>query len=143
VIQGLDGRDSDVSTSGLFQGLTYQAGLSGGGWLLSSFAGNNYPTISYLRDNLWEMAFQDSLLDPEFLLAAAAYFRVVNDILSKDLAGFNTTLTDPWGRLLSYQLLEGTDGGVRTTLSSITGLSNFTSHAVPFQSSPAWVLRLG
>jgi lysophospholipase len=78
------------------------------------------------------MAFQDSLLDPEFLLAAAAYFRVVDDILIKDLAGFNTTLTDPWGRLLSYQLLEGTDGGVRTTLSSITGLSNFTSHAVPF-----------
>lgn len=30
VIQGLDSRDSHVSTSGLYQGLTYQAGLSGG-----------------------------------------------------------------------------------------------------------------
>ena len=29
VIQGLDERDSNVGTSGLFQGLTYQAGLSG------------------------------------------------------------------------------------------------------------------
>ena len=132
VIQGLDSRDSDVSTSGLFQGLTYQAGLSGGGWLLSSFAGNNYPTISYLRDNLWEQAFQDSLLDPEFLLAAVAYVAVVDDIILKRAAGFDTTLVDPYGRLLSYQLLEGIDGGVGTTLSSITALSNFTSHAVPF-----------
>jgi lysophospholipase len=33
---------------------------------------------------------------------------------------------------LSYQLLKGADGGVATTLSSITGLSNFTSHAVPY-----------
>jgi lysophospholipase len=132
VIQGLDARDSDVSTSGLFQALTYQAGLSGGGWLLSSLAGNNYPTISYLRDNLWEQAFQDSLLDPEFLLAAPAYFEVVGDLLLKNAAGFATTLTDPWGRLLSYQLLEGTDGGVGTTLSSITEFSNFTSHAVPY-----------
>ncbi|KAG0650083.1 Lysophospholipase 2 [Hyphodiscus hymeniophilus] len=132
VIQGLDGRDSDVSTSGLFQGLTYQAGLSGGAWLLSSFAGNNYPTISDLRDNLWGQAFQDSLLDPEVLLAAEAYIKVVDDILLKDAAGFHTTLTDPWGRLLSYELLEGKDGGVHTTLSSITKLSNFTSHAAPF-----------
>ena len=30
VIQGFDERDSSVSTSGLYQALTYQAGLSGG-----------------------------------------------------------------------------------------------------------------
>ena len=29
VIKGMDGRDSNVSTSGLYQGLTYEAGLSG------------------------------------------------------------------------------------------------------------------
>lgn len=100
--------------------------------MLSSFAGNNYPTISYLRDNLWEQAFQDSLLDPEYLLLADAYFDIVADILLKDAAGFDTTLTDPYGRLLSYQLLEGSDGGVGTTLSGITKLSNFTSFAVPY-----------
>jgi lysophospholipase len=121
-----------VSTSGLYQGITYHAGLSGGSWLLSSLAGNNYPTVSYLRDNLWEMAFQDSLLDPAYLLVAAAYFQIVDDINDKEAAGYDTTLTDPWGRLLSYQLLEGDDGGVGITLSSITGLSNFTSHLAPF-----------
>lgn len=132
VVQGLDSRDSNISTSGLLQALTYQAGLSGGAWLLSSFAGNNYPTISNLRDNLWKEAFRDSLLDPEFLLAADAYADIVRDIADKDAAGFSPALTDIWGRLLSYQLLEGTDGGVGTTLSSVTSLSNFTNHAVPF-----------
>jgi lysophospholipase len=132
VIQGLDGRDSNVSTSGLFQGLTYQAGLSGGSWLLSSFSGNNYPTISYLKENLWKQAFQDSLFDPDYLLAAVAYADIITDIAEKDLAGFHTTLTDPWGRLLSYQLLGGSDGGAAVTLSSVAELSNFTSHAVPY-----------
>jgi lysophospholipase len=132
VIQGLDARDSNVSTAGLFQGLSYHAGLSGGGWLLSSFVGNNYPTISYLRDNLWEKAFQNGLGLPGNLLAAAAYVPITNDLLVKQLAGYDVTLTDPWGRLLSYQLLLGANGGVQKTLSSITGLSNFTSHNVAF-----------
>ncbi|MCJ1401194.1 hypothetical protein MMC11_004406 [Xylographa trunciseda] len=160
VIQGLDARDSSVGTSGLFQGLTYQAGLSGqflsrryailhstadqadlwvqngpgegGAWLLSSFAGNDYPTITSLKTNLWTQAFEDSLLLPEYLLASLAYAEVTNDILAKESAGFPPTLTDPWGRLLSYQLLNGFDGGVLDTLSGITGLSNFTSFAVPY-----------
>lgn len=62
-----------------------EAGLSGGAWLLSSFAGNNYPTISTLSDELWKEAFRDSLLDPEFLLAAVAYAEIVDDIAAKDL----------------------------------------------------------
>lgn len=133
VIQGFDNRDSKTGVSGLFQGLTYEAGLSGGAWLLSSFAGNNYPTISSLRNNLWENAFQNSLAVPGNLLTAgAAYAAISADIASKSAAGFAPTLTDPWGRLLSYQLLYGTDGGVSDTLSGLTALSNFTSYNVPY-----------
>lgn len=112
--------------------MTYQAGLSGGAWLLSSFAGNNYPTITTLKNDLWAQAFEDSLLVPDNLLVAEAYADIVDDIAAKDLAGFSPTLTDVWGRLLSYQLLEGTDGGAGTTLSSVSTVSNFTSHNVPF-----------
>jgi lysophospholipase len=133
VIQAFDSRDSQTGVSGLFQGLTYQAGLSGGGWLLSSFAGNNYPTISSLRDNLWEAAFQNSLLAPgNLLVAGVAYGDILADIRSKDAAGYPPTLTDPWGRLLSYQLLQGSDGGASDTLSGITALSNFTRFNVPY-----------
>lgn len=153
VIKGLDARDSNIGTSGLYQGLTYEAGLSGewsrcenrkqhtelilypgigGAWLLSSLAGNNWPTISSLQAGLWTQAFQESLLLPEFLLAAVAYAEVTNDIVAKNNAGFPPTLTDPWGRLLSYQFLYGPDGGVMDTLSGITSESNFTLHNVPY-----------
>ena len=95
-----------------FKAFTYQAGLSGGAWLLSSLAGNNYPTISSLRDDLWIEAFRDSLLLPTFLTSAVGYGQVTNDVVAKDRAGFPPTLTGPWGRLLSYQLLFGLNGGV-------------------------------
>ena len=132
VIQGFDARDSIVDTSGVFQAMTYHAGLSGGAWLLSSFAGNNYPTITSLKNSLWKQAFQNSLLDPANLFAAAAYVAVTDDVLAKQDSGFPPTLTDPWGRLLSYQLLYGFDGGVAIRLSSIASLSNFTSQNVPY-----------
>lgn len=132
VIQALDSRDSNVGTSGLYQGLTYQAGLSGGGWLLSSFAGNNYPTISNLETTLWTTAFADSLFVPANLDIGDAYAHITVDVLAKNAAGYPPTLVDVYGRLLSYQLLKGADGGVAIELSSITGFSNFTSHNVPF-----------
>ncbi|KAF8857702.1 lysophospholipase [Acephala macrosclerotiorum] len=132
VIQALDSRDSNLSTSGLYQAMTYQAGLSGGGWLLSSLAGNNYPLVSYLLENVWHEAFRDSLLDLDFLLAFVAYAEVVNDIAEKEAAGYDTTFVDAYGRLLSYQLLEGSDGGAATTMSGVSSKSMFTSYSVPY-----------
>jgi lysophospholipase len=82
---------------------------------------------------LWENAFQNSLAIPGNLLTAgAAYTAISADIAAKSAAGFAPTLTDPWGRLLSYQLLYGNDGGVSDTLSGLTALSNFTSYNVPY-----------
>lgn len=69
VVQGFDARDSNTSVSGVYQGLTYQAGLSGGGWFLSSLAANNWPTVTSLKTGLWEQAFQNSLLLPANLLS--------------------------------------------------------------------------
>ena len=132
VIQAFDARDSNVGTSGLYQGLTYQAGLSGGGWLLSSFAGNNYPTISNLQSTLWTTAFAESLLIPANLGVGGAYAQITADVLAKNAAGYPPTIVDVYGRLLAYQLLKGPDGGVATELSSITSFSNFTSHNVPY-----------
>lgn len=132
VIQAFDSRDSSVGTSGLYQGLVYQAGLSGGGWLLSSITGNNWPTVSSLKTGLWETAFQDSFLDPGGAAVVIDDVQIINDIVAKNDAGFPVTLTDPWGRLLSYQLLYGTDGGVADRFSGLTSLSSFTSHSVAY-----------
>ena len=143
VIQAFDAREVDgvngntttsttATTAGLFQSLTYQAGLSGGAWLLSSIAGNDYPTVSYLRDELWHQAFEASLLVPENILASDTYSHIVKDLVEKADAGFPPTFTDPWGRLLAYQLLEGADGGVMKTMSGIADTSNFTSYNAPY-----------
>ncbi|PSK35009.1 Lysophospholipase 1 [Elsinoe australis] len=132
VVQAFDERDSNVGTSGVFQGLSYYSGLSGGAWLLSSLSGNNWPTISVLRDTLWADRFEDSLLVPNNLLSALAYVAVINDILAKNAAGFDPTVVDPWGRLLSYQLLRGINGGVLERLSGLANKANLTSHNVPF-----------
>lgn len=135
VVQGLDARDSNIGTSGVYQALTYQAGLSGGGWLLSSIAGNNYPTITNLKTNLYEPGLQSSLLVPANLLVAAAYTQITADVAAKQAAGYDVTLVDPYGRLLSYQLLYGVDGGVSTRVSSIAGFSNITNYNAPY---PIW-----
>lgn len=135
VFQGFDIRDSDVGTSGVYQGLTYESGLSGGSWFLSSLAGNNWPTVTSLKTGLWEQAFQNSLLVPANLLStsgATEYAAIVADVAAKEAAGYETTIVDPYGRILSYQLLYGTDGGVTDRLSGLTALSNFTDHNVPY-----------
>ncbi|GAM88947.1 hypothetical protein ANO11243_069810 [Dothideomycetidae sp. 11243] len=132
VIQGLDSRDSHQSTSGIFQGLTYFGGLSGGAWLLSSLAGNNWPTVSNLRDTLWADSLSHSLFLPGDLLFAIDDSLIINDLVAKSEAGFAPTIVDPWGRLLSYQLLKGFNGGVAQRLSGLTSLSNFTASNAPF-----------
>ena len=132
VLQALDGRDGNTSLSGLYQGLTYQAGLSGGSWMLNSIAGNNWPTITSLKTSLWETTFDESLADPSGALFITADAAITADVEAKNAAGFNSTLTDPYGRLLSYQLLKGIDGGVSDTLHGLTAYSNFTSQSVPY-----------
>ena len=135
VVKALDGRDSNLGTSGLYQGLTYQSGLSGGSWFLSSLAANNWPTVSSLEKQLWEPAFSASLLLPAYLLSEAGaeeYAVIAEDLVAKQDAGYQTSIIDAWGRLLSYSLLYGSDGGVADRLSGISSLSNFTDSAIPF-----------
>lgn len=76
----------------------------------------------------------DSVLLPSALVTqdVVDYRLVVDDIASKQAAGYQVTIVDPYGRLLSYQLLYGFDGGVANRLSGITSNSNFTSHNVPY-----------
>lgn len=135
-IKGLDGReDAGSALAGLYQSLTYEAGLSGGAWLLSSLAGNDYPTISTLQTNLWGPVLQVNPLIPQVLLstqAASIYSSVRSAIAAKQAAGFAATINDPWGRLLSYGLLAGPEGGVADTLSGIATYDNFTAYNAPF-----------
>lgn len=108
---------------------------SGGAWLLSSIAGNDWPTISYLQENLWEDSFEVSALLPANLLSFSGltqYGAITTEILAKQGAGYDVTIVDPYGRFLSYQLLEGRFGGVATYMSTLASLDNFTDFNAPF-----------
>lgn len=131
VMQAMDDRDSDSSTAGLLQALTYQIGVSGGGWLLSSWAASNFPTITDLKEALWLSAFDNGLEFPEGWEFLIAYADILADIVEKDDAGYPVSLTDVWARLLSYQLITGDNGGVSVRLSDIKGYSNMVDFNVP------------
>jgi lysophospholipase len=47
---------------------------------------------------------------PATLSIREYYQQLVDAVNAKDRAGFNTTITDYWGRGLSYQLFNATDG---------------------------------
>lgn len=132
VVQALDGRDSNSSTTGLYQALTYHAGLSGGAWLLSAIAAGNWPTISQLRDSVWENQFAGGILNASSATTVGDYQQIAADIIAKGSAGFPVSLTDPWGRMLSYQVMSGSEGAVDVTMSDISSLSSFTSFNSPF-----------
>lgn len=132
VVQSLDDRDSNSSLKGLYQSLSYHAGLSGGGWLLSSIHGNGHETVSKLKTDLWDKFLAKNSIWPLNTGAAPEYPAIKADIQAKAASGFAPTITDVWGRFLSYQLLEGNDGGAAKTLSSISDSSSWKHFRSPF-----------
>lgn len=132
VIQAFDDRDSNSSVAGLYQSFSYHAALSGGAWLLSALAADNWPTISELKDNVWVTQFEAGILDSTNETTVDDFQQIAVDIVTKAELGFPVSLTDPWGRTLSYQVMNGGEGAPAVTLSDLVTLSNFTSFSVPF-----------
>jgi lysophospholipase len=126
---------------GLLQSATYLAGLSGGGWLVGSIYTNNFSSVEDLRDgskgsSVWQFSnsiFEGPDSDGIQILSTADYYSTIeNEVSSKSDAGFNTSITDYWGRALSFQLVNSTDGGPAYTFSSIALEPNFQSGSIPF-----------
>lgn len=124
----------------LLQSSTYLAGLSGGGWLVGSIFANNFSTITALRDgkpgsSLWQ--FSNSIVQgPEesgisILNTAEYWYDIADQVDDKRSAGYGVSITDYWGRALSYQLINDLDGGPSYTFSSIAEADHFTSADTP------------
>ncbi|KAJ4251365.1 Lysophospholipase 1 [Fusarium torreyae] len=140
-ISAADSRNNDSGPiSGLLQSSTYLAGLSGGGWLVGSIFANNFSTVPDLQRGshgsaVWH--FERSIfVGPKSpgikLLNTAEYWTDLNDAIDEKASGWNTTLTDYWGRALSYQLVNASDGGPAYTFSSIADTSSFKDADTPF-----------
>lgn len=133
VVQAFDDRTENSTSAGhlggLLQSSTYIAGLSGGSWLVGSLYTNNFSSISdilaYEGDgsSLWQFGnsiFEGPTTGSIQLFDSIGYYSSIRDSVDgKNDAGYDTTLTDYWGRALSYQLVNASDGGPEYTFSSI------------------------
>ncbi|KAI9794252.1 MAG: Lysophospholipase 1 [Peltula sp. TS41687] len=143
-ISAFDSRTPGSTDSGHLGGLlqlsTYLAGLSGGGWLVGTIFINNFTTIRQLQEgssggSYWD--FSRSIFEgPDTrglsVINTIDYFSdIQRAVQSKSDAGFNTSITDYWGRGLSYQLLNSSNGGPGITWSSISQGSDFLSGQTP------------
>ena len=140
--QAFDSREANSSAAGhlggLIQSATYWAGLSGGAWLTGSIFVNNFTTITaLLNDNtstVWEFGnsiFKGPAQNGIQLLNSADYYKkIYNDVQDKT-TNFSTSITDYWGRALSFQLVNATNGGPGYTWSSIALEENFASGSIP------------
>ncbi|KAJ5753652.1 uncharacterized protein N7511_007805 [Penicillium nucicola] len=122
---------------GVLQSATYLSGLSGGGWLLGSIYVNNFTTISDLQAHHRIWKFQNTIIKGPARKGLGAwhtaeYYHDLAELVSwKKEAGFNISLTDYWGRALSYQLIDAEDGGPGYTWSSIALTDDFKQGKMP------------
>lgn len=122
---------------GLLQATTYVAGLSGGGWLVGSIFTNNFSSVTELRDSARVWQFDNTIFSGpqssgiQILSTANYYDQLYDAVQEKENAGFNNTITDYWGRALSYQLVNATNGGPAYTFSSIALEPNFMNGSIP------------
>ena len=129
---------------GLLQSATYLSALSGGSWLVGSLFTNNFTSINSIlahdtsssgSGDIWQ--FDNSIFEGpaasgvQLFDSAGYYSTLVSDVGDKDDANFNITITDYWGRALSYQLVNAADGGPDFTFSSIADQEFFTSGETP------------
>lgn len=127
-----DGTTKEGNLGGILQSATYISGLSGGSWLLGSLMINNWTSVqeSVNYPGIWQL--QNSIFEgPEQYSLLGYYDDVFNAVSDKKDAGFERSLTDYWGRMLSYQLVNATDGGPAITWSSIADDVDFSNGDAP------------
>jgi lysophospholipase len=123
VLNALDGRNATAAkagTGGLLQSASYLAGLSGGGWLVTSLVQANFPTLPNLAFGLdfspntpnsfggWlpQHGILDGFNDTTTLNEYLGI--LLNETAGKFAAGFPVTVTDPYARGISRHFANGT-----------------------------------
>lgn len=130
------GSTSPGGMGGLLQSATYISGLSGGSWLVGSVVGNGWETIPDLQANksIWNFQnpftptvkrrfFQSFQLDWIWSIATS--------LIKKISLGFNSSITDVWGRMLSAQMFSGADSGIDLHWSDMANKSGMSQYKMP------------
>ena len=132
-LRALDARlnaSNDARTGGLLQSMSYLSGQSGGGWVPMALATSNFQTTDELLQ-YWQPQINrfTATNDTEH---AATLKTMLQDVGDKAKAGFNISMADLLGRVVGYEFVEAYRGGVNTSFSSVTKLSNFKEAKMPF-----------
>ena len=149
MLSAFDNRTDDNTGSGklggLLQASTYLAGLSGGNWLTTSLAFNDWISVQEVVDqvknnngsSLWNIT--NSILAPfgaeEPMNDLLRWAKIRTDIQNKEDAGFPVSIVDLWGLALSYQFFE--NGAENLIWSSLQKSDVFANAEMPFIISTA------
>ncbi|PFH47334.1 hypothetical protein AMATHDRAFT_67917 [Amanita thiersii Skay4041] len=153
-LSALDARNpiaNQAGTGGLLQVSSYISGLSGGSWLIGSLFLNNWPSIKELvlgndQDlDGWLLDLPLVMPDGNNILSEknqAYYGSILWSVMSKELHGIDTSITDLWSRMISYHFLNQTSRdnffsnesahGAGQLWSDIQFVPAFQRHQTPF-----------
>ncbi|GMG55859.1 unnamed protein product [Ambrosiozyma monospora] len=141
-ISGLDNRTRGCTEHGLpiLQAASYISGLSGGSWFLSTLLFNNWTSVQDIVDQngkddaIWDL--EHSIISPggiDLIKSISVWNDIGDDLDDKKDAGFQISLTDPWGRALSHQFFPTlSDYGASMTFTSLRDFPAFSNHEMPF-----------
>ncbi|KAJ3220236.1 Lysophospholipase 1 [Dinochytrium kinnereticum] len=136
VIKAMDERSPEAvekGTGGILQLSTYISGLSGGSFLIGSLYTTDFQTIDYLHENVWHLdtdTFTPAKSD--HIDNIGVYVNFLRDIAHKGRAGYPTTITDYWSRLVSVHTTETKDFGVSVKMSGLREEKAFKEFGTPF-----------
>ncbi|XBW34739.1 hypothetical protein QEN19_000306 [Hanseniaspora menglaensis] len=148
MLSAFDNRTNDNNGAGklggLLQSATYLAGLSGGNWLTTSLAFNDWISVQDIVDqiksdnsSLWNIT--NSILAPfgaaEPMEDLLRWATIRTDIQNKEDAGFPVSIIDLWGLALSYQFFP--TGAENLIWSSLQSSDVFSNAEMPFIISTA------
>ncbi|KAL3230251.1 Lysophospholipase 1 [Nakaseomyces bracarensis] len=114
MVSAMDNRTEGANEhglGGLLQAATYLAGLSGGNWLTTTLAWNNWTSVENIVDGMdsddaiWDLSH--SIVSPggiNIFKTGSRWDHIADAVEAKQDAGFNVSLADVWGRALSYQM---------------------------------------
>ncbi|KAJ5564304.1 hypothetical protein N7513_000546 [Penicillium frequentans] len=127
-LQAIDERtpgSKEAKVGGLFQSLTYMAGLSGGSWPTASTAFSDYaPIHEHVKEWHVEINRFDASNFTEYAAPVTAYLETIAE---KVEVGFNVSTADFLGRGFAYQFVPG----VNRTWSSIAEQQGFKNFSGP------------
>ncbi|CAI4047916.1 hypothetical protein SKDZ_13G1380 [Saccharomyces kudriavzevii ZP591] len=142
MIAAMDNRTDGANEhglGGLLQSSTYLSGLSGGNWLTGTLAWNNWTSVQEIvdhmseSDSIWNIT--KSIVNPggsDLTYTIERWESIVQEVQAKSDAGFNISLSDLWGRALSYNFFPSLpNAGSGLTWSSLRDVDVFKNGEMP------------